>query len=169
MRETSGSQSLVIGQMSVFCSLLHSNFSLFPPASRPARHENNLEVLCLIILIICWPGNSRAAMSEYQLICTVNGFVLSVCRDGRAPRVCVFPRWENKVQNPTWPQSWKRSNWGKLDLYAVLCLREGQSACSHGTASQLTPPGCCCWKHRLWAAFETLPVAVILLKCSQTL
>lgn len=144
MRETSGSQSLVMGQMSVFCSLLHCNLSVFPPASWPARHENNLEVFCLIILIICWPGNSRAAMSEHRLICAVNGFVSSVCRDGRAPRVCVFPRWENKVQNPTWPQSWKRSNW--RNLICTPCFVWGRGSRPAATGLPLS------WLHQTAAA-----------------
>lgn len=53
-------------------------------------------------------------------------------------RVCVSPQRENKVclvKNATWHQSWKLANWGKLDLRALLCFREGHGAVRHGTSS----------------------------------
>lgn len=56
----------------------------------------------------------------------------------QAWRVCVSPQRENKVclvQNATWQQSWKLANWGKLDLRALLCFREGHWAVRHGTSS----------------------------------
>lgn len=44
----------------------------------------------------------------------------SVCLEKQAWRVCASPQRENKVllvQNATWHQSWRLSNWGKLDLF----------------------------------------------------